>query len=279
MFEQNLCGCLSYGLDVGWLYLLIILVWLVVFGGVVVIVWIGWQQMNVVFGFNLMLLQMVLQVFFVLIFIWVGFFFILMIVGFLVCMFKMLVGLNNVIIVVVMLVYNENSVEIVGFLVVLVCDFYCVGFGDRVEIFVLFDSCKFVLVFEEMLVISRFCDIFLVLVWYCRWYDNKGCKVGNVVDFVMCWGGCYDQMVVLDVDSIIGVMIIKMLLVWMNVDLVIGFLQIMLMLVGGQLIFVCLMQFVGCIYGLVIVWGVLVWLGDSGNFWGYNVLIWVLVFV
>ncbi|WP_341870284.1 glucans biosynthesis glucosyltransferase MdoH [Paracoccus shanxieyensis] len=278
MPEQNLRGRPPHGPDAGWPHPLTILARLVAFGGAAVIAWTGWQQMNAVFGPNPTLLQMVLQVFFALTFTWVGFSFTSMIAGFLARTPKTPAGPNNATIAVVMPVYNENSAETAGLLAALARDLYRVGLGDRAEIFVLSDSRKPVPVFEEMLAISRLRDISPVPVWYRRRHDNKGRKAGNVADFVMRWGGRYDQMVVLDADSIIGATTIKTLSARMNADPAIGLLQTMPMLVGGQSIFARLTQFAGRIYGPAIARGVSAWSGDSGNFWGHNALIRVSAF-
>ncbi|SMO51138.1 glucans biosynthesis glucosyltransferase MdoH [Paracoccus laeviglucosivorans] len=278
MPEQNLRGRPPVGPDAGWPSIRTMLARLIAFGGAGTIAWIGYRQMSEVFGPDVTFLQTVLLVFFCITFTWVGFSFASMIAGFLAPRIETPKGPNNARIAVIMPVYNEDSAATAGLLAALARDLYRVGLGDRTEIFVLSDSRKPGPVFEEMLAISRLRDISPVPVWYRRRQSNKGRKAGNVADFVMRWGGRYEQMVVLDADSVVGASTIKALSARMNADPAIGLLQTMPMLVGGQSIFARLTQFAGRIYGPAIARGVAAWSGNSGNFWGHNALIRVAAF-
>lgn len=278
MPEQILRGRPPHGPDAGWPSLRTILARIIAFGGAAAIAWIGWQQMDQAFGANVTLLQGVLLVLFGLTFTWVGFSFTSMIAGFLAPRLTTPDGPNDAKIAVIMPVYNENAAATAGLLAALARDLYREGLAERAEIFVLSDSRKPAAVFEEMVAVSRLRDISPVPVWYRRRKNNKGRKAGNVADFVTRWGGRYEQMVVLDADSVVGGGTIRELSARMNADPAIGLIQTMPMLVGGQTIFARLTQFAGRIYGPAIARGVAAWSGNSGNFWGHNAIIRVSAF-
>lgn len=278
MPEQILRGRPPHGPDAGWPSLRTILARIIAFGGAAAIAWIGWQQMDQAFGANVTLLQGVLLVLFGLTFTWVGFSFTSMIAGFLAPRLTTPDGPNDAKIAVIMPVYNEDAAATAGLLAALARDLYREGLAERAEIFVLSDSRKPAAVFEEMVAVSRLRDISPVPVWYRRRKNNKGRKAGNVADFVTRWGGRYEQMVVLDADSVVGGGTIRELSARMNADPAIGLIQTMPMLVGGQTIFARLTQFAGRIYGPAIARGVAAWSGNSGNFWGHNAIIRVSAF-
>ena len=273
MPEQDFRARPPMGPDARWPSLRTILARIIAFGGAAVIAWIGWQQMDSVFGANVTFLQTVLLVLFGLTFTWVGFSFTSMIAGFLAPRITTPTGPSDARIAVVMPVYNEDAAATAGLLAALARDLYRVGLSHRAEIFVLSDSRQPGAVFEEMVAISRLRDISPVPIWYRRRRSNKGRKAGNVADFVTRWGGRYDQMVVLDADSVVGAATIKALSARMNADPAVGLIQTMPMLVGGQTIFARLTQFAGRIYGPAIARGVAAWSGNSGNFWGHNAII------
>lgn len=248
------------------------------FGGAGLIAWTGLTQMAAAFGTQMTFLQSVLLVLFVLTFTWVGMSFCSMLAGFLAPRLTTPDGPNEARIAIIMPVYNEDSAVTAGLLAALARDLYRVGLSHRAEIFVLSDSRKPDSVLAEMAAISRLRDISPVPVWYRRRRDNKGRKAGNVGEFVQRWGGRYEQMVVLDADSVMGGETIRILSARMNADPAIGLIQTMPMLVGGQTIFARLTQFAGRIYGPAIARGVAAWSGESGNFWGHNAIIRVSAF-
>lgn len=251
---------------------------IIAFGGAGLIAWTGWTQMSAAFGTQMTFLQSVLLVLFVLTFTWVGLSFCSMLAGFLAPRLTTPTGPNDARIAIIMPVYNEDSAVTAGLLAALARDLYRAGLSHRAEIFVLSDSRKPDSVLAELAAVSRLRDISPVPVWYRRRRDNKGRKAGNVGEFVRRWGGRYEQMVVLDADSVIGGETIRILSARMNGDPAIGLIQTMPMLVGGQTIFARLTQFAGRIYGPAIARGVAAWSGDSGNFWGHNAIIRVSAF-
>ncbi len=115
-------------------------------------------------------------------------------------------------------------------------------------------------------------------VWYRRRWHNIARKSGNLEDFVTRWGGRYDQMIVLDADSLIDADTLKQLVQSMQADPKLGILQTAPQLIGAKTFFGRLQQFAACVYGPVITRGLAAWSGDSGNYWGHNAIIRVSAF-
>ncbi|TRW97786.1 glucans biosynthesis glucosyltransferase MdoH [Paracoccus sp. M683] len=251
---------------------------IVAFGGGALIGVVGGLQMRLVFGDHTTFLQACLLTLFTITFTWVGFSFTSMLSGIFARPLTTPSGANTARIAVVMPVYHEDPAETAGRLVALARDLYRVGLGDRSEIFVLSDSRRPESHLAETMAISRLRDLSPVPVWYRRRTDNTGRKAGNVAQFLRNWGGRYDQMLVLDADSLVGAETIAIMSARMTADPKLGLIQTMPMLLGGQTIFARLTQFAGRIYGPAIARGVAAWSGDDGNFWGHNALIRVQAF-
>ncbi|MFD1881894.1 glucans biosynthesis glucosyltransferase MdoH [Paracoccus pacificus] len=251
---------------------------LVAFGGAALIAIIGAWQMTLVFGEQITPLQMVLLVLFTLTFSWVGFSFTSILASYFAPKFDTPEGPNAARIVVVMPVYHENAGETSGLLAALAQDIEAVGLADRTEIFILSDSRLPDAWMQETAAVANLRAVSPIPVWYRRRTDNKGRKAGNVADFVRRWGGRYDQMVVLDADSVLTGDVIRIMSARMNADPALGLIQTVPMLVDGQTIFARLQQFAGRIYGPPIARGVSAWSGDNGNFWGHNAMIRVRAF-
>ncbi|MDM7255599.1 MAG: glucans biosynthesis glucosyltransferase MdoH, partial [Paracoccus sp. (in: a-proteobacteria)] len=246
---------------------------LIAFGGAAVITAVGCWQMVLAFGDQILPLQMALLVLFTLTFGWIGFSFTSALAGLLAPQPDTPDGPNDARIAVVMPVYHEDAAQVAGLLAALARDLDRAGLARRTEIFVLSDSRRPEAWLAETIAFSHLRDLSPVPVWYRRRDSNEGRKAGNVAEFVRRWGGRYDQMLVLDADSVVGADTIAALSARMNADPALGLIQTMPMLVGGQTIFARLTQFAGRIYGPAIARGVAAWSGDDGNFWGHNALI------
>lgn len=246
---------------------------LIAFGGALAIACIGAWQMSLVFGETMTPLQVVLLGLFTLTFGWVGFSFTSVLAGLIAPRPLPPDGPNSARIAVVMPVYHESPAETSGLLAALAQELATAGLTDRAEIFVLSDSRRPESWLAETAAITRLRALSPVPVWYRRRESNAGRKAGNVAEFVRRWGGRYDQMVVLDADSIIGGQTIAAMSARMQADPELGLIQTMPMLVGGQTIFARLIQFAGRIYGAAVARGVSAWSGDDGNYWGHNAMI------
>nr|HRO16055.1 glucans biosynthesis glucosyltransferase MdoH [Paracoccus sp. (in: a-proteobacteria)] len=256
----------------------VLLARLIAFGGAALVTGIGFWQMLLVFGDRIQPLQYALLALFTLTFGWVGFSFCSMLAGLVARPPETPVDPGNARVAVVMPVYHEDAAVSMGLLAALADELAAEGMVGRAEIFVLSDSRDPDWFAAETLAVSALREICPLPVWYRRRTDNTGRKAGNIADFVRRWGGRYDQMVVLDADSVVSGRVIGEMSARMSADPALALIQTVPMLVGGQTIFARVTQFAGRFYGPVIARGVATWSGDNGNFWGHNAMIRVRAF-
>ena len=225
---------------------------LIAFGGTAVLAVVGFSQMLAAFGADPTPMQIALLVLFVPTFAWVGFSFCGTLAGFLAPRLTTPDGPNDARVVVVMPIYHEDVATSTGLLVALARELEAEGMADRTEIFVLSDTRDPAIAVNETLVIDRARALSPLPLWYRRRLSNDDRKSGNLAEFVRQWGGRYDQMVVLDADSVMSGATIRALSARMSADPQAGLIQTMPMLVGGETIFARLTQFAGRVYGPMI---------------------------
>ncbi|WBU55775.1 glucans biosynthesis glucosyltransferase MdoH [Paracoccus sediminicola] len=246
---------------------------LTAFGGAAIITALGAWQMWAAFGTNIQPMQYVLLFLFTITFAWIGFSFASMLAGLMVRQQETPTENGDARIAIVMPVYHEEPAECLGLLGALAEQLAAEGLGHRVEIFVLSDSHDPDFVAAESLAVTRLRERAPIPVWYRRRLDNNGRKSGNIAEFIRRWGGRYDQMVVLDADSVVSGGVVREMSARMSADPALALIQTMPILVHGQTIFARVIQFAGRIYGPAIARGVAAWSGDNGNFWGHNAMI------
>lgn len=246
---------------------------LVAFGGTAAIAVVGFLQMLQTFGVNPTPMQWALLALFVPTFAWVGFSFCGVLAGLFAPRLTTPEGPNHARVAVVMPIYHEDAAKSIGLLTALAREIEREGMADRTEIFVLSDTRDPVVAVNETLIIDAARARCPVPLWYRRRLTNDDRKSGNLAEFVRHWGGRYDQMVVLDADSVMSGATIRALSARMAADDRVGLIQTMPMLVGGETIFARLTQFAGRVYGPMIARGVSAWSGNTGNFWGHNAII------
>ncbi|WP_242626495.1 glucans biosynthesis glucosyltransferase MdoH [Paracoccus sediminis] len=246
---------------------------LVAFGGMAVIAAIGFLQMLRTFGDDPTPMQWALLVLFVPTFAWVGFSFCNVLAGLFASDPTTPDGPNDARVAVVMPIYHEDAQKSIGLLTALARELEREGMAHRAEIFVLSDSRDPAIAVNETLVIDAARRLSPLPIWYRRRITNEDRKTGNIGEFIRRWGGRYDQMVVLDADSIMTGATIRDLSARMAADPRLALIQTMPILVGGETIFARLTQFAGRVYGPMIARGVSAWSGDTGNFWGHNAII------
>ncbi|WBU63022.1 glucans biosynthesis glucosyltransferase MdoH [Paracoccus aerodenitrificans] len=251
---------------------------LVAFGGTAVITALGAWQMWAAFGANIQILQYVLLFLFTITFAWIGFSFCSMLAGLSCRQHETPAEDGDARIAILMPVYHEDPVDSMGLLAALAGQIESEGLSDRTEIFVLSDSRSAEILAAEALAVAALRERSPVPVWYRRRTDNTGRKSGNIAEFIRRWGGRYDQMVVLDADSVVSGDVIRQMSARMSADPALALIQTIPMLVHGQTIFARVIQFAGRIYGPAIARGVAAWSGDNGNFWGHNAMIRVSAF-
>jgi membrane glycosyltransferase len=182
--------------------------------------------------------------------------------------------------VLLMPIYNEDPCRTFAALHAMGASLIEQAVGERFEIFVISDTNEPEIWIRETAAIQTLRESLgeRVKVWYRRRHDNRGKKAGNIRDFVTHWGSRYDQMIVLDADSILSANTLTALVCEMEADPDCGIVQTLPRLAGGKTLFARMQQFAGAVYGPIVARGITSWQGDDGNYWGHNAVIRVAAF-
>lgn len=246
---------------------------LIAFGGTLAIAVLGFQQMLATFGSDPTPLQIAFLALFTPTFAWVGFSFCATVAGLLAPRLQTPQGADDARVAVVMPIYHEDAAASVSLLLALADELVAEGMAERAEIFILSDSRIPAIAVQEAQVFAAARQRAPLPLWYRRRASNEDRKSGNIAEFLRRWGGRFDQMVILDADSVMTGATIRALSARMQADPAIGLIQTMPMLVGGETILARLTQFAGRVYGPMIARGVSAWSGNTGNYWGHNAII------
>jgi membrane glycosyltransferase len=107
---------------------------------------------------------------------------------------------------------------------------------------------------------------------------NEGRKAGNIADWVRRFGGEYEQMIILDADSLMSGETLVRLVAAMERNPRVGLIQTLPVIVNGNTLFARVQQFAGRLYGPILAHGLGWWHGTEGNYWGHNAAIRVRAF-
>lgn len=167
----------------------------------------------------------------------------------------------DVCMVIVMLICNEDVLWVFVGLWVIVELMVVIGEMECFDFFVFSDINDLdIVVVEQQVWFELCCEIkgFGKIFYCCCWCWVK-CKSGNIDDFCWCWGGDYCYMVVMDVDSVMSGDCLVKLVCLMEVNFEVGIIQIVLKVFGMDILYVCMQQFVICVYGLLFIVGLYFW--------------------
>jgi membrane glycosyltransferase len=176
---------------------------------------------------------------------------------------------------VVMPVYNEATARTFAALQAIRESIDATGLGAHFDYFILSDSTDpnawiaeeqaFLTLREKLGPDSR--------TYYRHRPKNHHRKAGNIADFVTRWGGHYEQMLVLDADSLMTGDCIVRLAIAMEADPDAGIIQTLPLIINRNTLFARVQQFAAKVYGPVIATGLSTWMGKDGNYWGHNAII------
>jgi membrane glycosyltransferase len=176
---------------------------------------------------------------------------------------------------VVMPVYNESTARTFAAIEAIRESIEATGLGRHFDYFILSDSTNpdawiaeeraFLALRDRMGPGAR--------LYYRHRPKNHHRKAGNIADFVSRWGGAYEQMLVLDADSLMTGECIVRLAIAMEADPDAGIIQTLPLIINRNTFFARLQQFAAKVYGPVIATGLSVWMGRDGNYWGHNAII------
>ncbi len=181
---------------------------------------------------------------------------------------------------VVMPVYNEDIVKVMGRVEAIFRSILATGHLASFDFYVLSDSTDLDLWVAEEVAWANACRKLNAFgrIYYRRRRKNENRKAGNIGDFVRTWGGHYEAMLVLDADSLMdGADIVKMART-MEAYPRLGILQTPPKLIRGSSVFTRMQQFAMRLYGPLFIRGLNFWQLGSGSYWGHNALIRLLPF-
>lgn len=116
-------------------------------------------------------------------------------------------------------------------------------------------------------------------VFYRRREKNIGRKVGNLAEFCQRWGSNYEQMIVLDADSIMTGECLLTLVRQMQANPRVGLIQTVPIPVRQTTFFGRFVQFAAVLYSPMLATGLAFWQTDAANYWGHNAIIRLRAFI
>ena len=115
-------------------------------------------------------------------------------------------------------------------------------------------------------------------IYYRHRAKNEAKKAGNIAEWLQRFGGHYEQMIVLDADSLMTGDTLVRLAGAMERHPGVGLIQTFPVMVNATTTFARVQQFAGRLYGPLIAHGLAWWHGADGNYWGHNAIIRVRAF-
>jgi membrane glycosyltransferase len=110
-------------------------------------------------------------------------------------------------------------------------------------------------------------------VYYRHRPKNHEKKAGNIAEWVQRFGGQYEQMIVLDADSLMTGDTLVRLVAAMERNPGVGLIQTFPVMVNATTPFARVQQFAGRLYGPLIAYGLAWWHGADSNYWGHNAVL------
>ena len=173
---------------------------------------------------------------------------------------------------VLMPVYNESVEATFGRVRAMAQSIHEAGGGKWIDFFVLSDSNAFQGK-RELAAWRQVAAEAKIKVYYRRREQNIARKPGNIAEWVRRFGAAYENMLVLDADSLMSGDAIVGMAAIMEEKPSIGLLQTVPMIINARTLFQRWMQFASEAYGPIASAGLLWWSGSEANFWGHNAIV------
>ncbi len=182
---------------------------------------------------------------------------------------------------ILMPVYNESPQSVFANLLAIAHDLKNTGQASAFDIFVLSDTTDPKVWVEEeytWLEAQKAMPKEIHL-YYRRRVKNTARKSGNIEDFCNKWGKAFENMLVLDADSLMcGKTIVRMAQL-MEANPSAGIIQAPPMTVNKNSLFARMQQFAGKVYGPIVSAGLAYWQVGDSNYWGHNAIIRTSAFI
>jgi membrane glycosyltransferase len=148
------------------------------------------------------------------------------------------------------------------------------GTRDRFDVFILSDTTDpDIFVAEEAAFLALRQRVAEAGIYYRHRVKNDAKKAGNIAEWLQRFGGHYEQMIVLDADSLMTGDTLVRLVAAMERNPGLGLVQTFPVMVNATTPFARVQQFAGRLYGPLIAYGLAWWHGADGNYWGHNAVL------
>ena len=146
--------------------------------------------------------------------------------------------------------------------------------GLRFDVFILSDTTDpDVFIAEEAAYLALRTRLGASNIYYRHRPKNDAKKAGNIAEWVRRFGSAYEQMIVLDADSLMTGDTLVRLVAAMEQNPKVGLIQTFPVMVNAVTPFARVQQFAGRLYGPLIAYGLAWWHGGDSNYWGHNAVI------
>ncbi|HKJ95697.1 MAG TPA: glucans biosynthesis glucosyltransferase MdoH, partial [Gammaproteobacteria bacterium] len=182
---------------------------------------------------------------------------------------------------VVMPVHNEDVQRVIAGLEATYNDLQSTGERDTFDFYLLSDSTDSEIATAEAAAIKRLRS----RVWgsgniyYRLRRTNEGRKAGNIAEFCRRWGARYENMIVLDADSVMTGSAMVTLARAMQANPHAGMIQTVPIPVRQETFFGRFVQFAATLYSPMLATGLAFWQTDTANYWGHNAIIRIAPFM
>lgn len=175
-------------------------------------------------------------------------------------------------------VYNEDPRATMGRLARMDADLARLGAARWFDIFVLSDTTQEAIAAQEWVEFNHLRNRSRCRVYYRRRSQNTERKSGNIADWVRRFGGAYENMIILDADSVMAGETMMQMVDAMKRHPTIGLIQTTPAVINAESLFARAQQYSVRLYGRVASAGLAWWSGSEASYWGHNAIVRVRAF-
>jgi membrane glycosyltransferase len=179
-------------------------------------------------------------------------------------------------------IYNEDTHRVIAGFEATLNSLVATGEIEHFDFFMLSDTTKLDIAQRERDQWQQFTDRIGELskhTFYRRREKNLHRKVGNIAEFLQRWGKNYENMIVLDADSVMsGTCLLRMVRA-MQANPRAGLIQTVPIPVRQTTFFGRFVQFAAVLYSPMLATGIAFWQTGAANYWGHNAIIRIKAFI
>ncbi|MEJ0078351.1 MAG: glucans biosynthesis glucosyltransferase MdoH [Alphaproteobacteria bacterium] len=170
--------------------------------------------------------------------------------------------------------YNEEPHRLLARVQAICESVAATGTAQAFDIFILSDTTDpDIFIAEEATFLALRGRLGDARVYYRHRPKNDAKKAGNIAEWLQRFGGHYEQMIVLDADSLMTGDTLVRLVAAMERNPGVGLIQTFPVMVNATTPFARMQQFAGRLYGPLIAYGLAWWHGADSNYWGHNAVL------